>query len=299
LDRRSSVTAARGLQNFDIVHIFGLYDLLGSGSGCRHRKRRICHTCSSPSECLCRLCEILAETDVSCTLGKAATRGGKRIIATSEQEAEELVAGGPPRTRRGAAAETAWKYLNRGPHEARPEGRTYFRRCETCPLPGASICEEESKLLLQAFGILNARGNAIATRFAEQTGGVKGTTGSNGKYNWRSVKGQFVGPVFGEPSGRPIEMRMFSYFRRRMENFWEIPRRKRWPRGPRSCDGKCGIAPPSCGEGCLVVRQREGGTIRALERILREAELRARAPSPRPECAAVTSRLVGRTRSPT
>src|SRR5258706_398158 len=25
-----------------------------------------------------------------------------------------------------------------------PESATYFKRCETCPLPGTSICEEES-----------------------------------------------------------------------------------------------------------------------------------------------------------
>jgi len=57
LIRQSSVTAEARLQNFDVVHIFGLYDLLGPAVAAASANEAWPYVLE-PSGCSCQLCEI-------------------------------------------------------------------------------------------------------------------------------------------------------------------------------------------------------------------------------------------------
>src|SRR6267143_1174733 len=87
------------LQNFDIVHIFGLYDLLGPAVAAASRKRGLPYVLEPIGMFVPIVRNLWLKGLYHAVWGKRLLEGASAVIATSEQEAEELVAGGVPRTR--------------------------------------------------------------------------------------------------------------------------------------------------------------------------------------------------------
>jgi glycosyltransferase involved in cell wall biosynthesis len=84
------------LSSFDLVHIYGLYDLIGPrvASACRRIGRPYVVEPMGMFQPIVR--SFLSKRLYHALLGKAMLRGARRLIATAEQEREELLAGGIP-----------------------------------------------------------------------------------------------------------------------------------------------------------------------------------------------------------
>jgi glycosyltransferase involved in cell wall biosynthesis len=85
------------LQNFDVVHIFGLYDLLGPRVATECRERKIPYVVEPIGMFVPIVQNILLKRLYHRFSGHKLLAGAGRIIATSEQEQVELQAGGVPK----------------------------------------------------------------------------------------------------------------------------------------------------------------------------------------------------------
>src|SRR5258707_1798472 len=87
------------LQNFDVVHIFGLYDLLGPAVAAATRKRGLPYVLEPIGVFVPLVRNLWLKRMYHAVWGRQLFEGASAVIATSEQEAEELAAGGIPCTR--------------------------------------------------------------------------------------------------------------------------------------------------------------------------------------------------------
>src|SRR5258708_5502430 len=87
------------LQNFDVVHIFGLYDLLGPAVAAACRKRSRPYVLEPIGMFVPIVRNLWLKRMYHAVWGARLLQGASAVIATSEQEVEELVAGGLLRTR--------------------------------------------------------------------------------------------------------------------------------------------------------------------------------------------------------
>jgi glycosyltransferase involved in cell wall biosynthesis len=85
------------LQNFDVVHIFGLYDLLGPRAAAACRKRKIPYVLEPIGMFVPIIRNIFLKRIYHQFWGRQLFAGAAAVIATSEQEQSELEAGGIPR----------------------------------------------------------------------------------------------------------------------------------------------------------------------------------------------------------
>jgi glycosyltransferase involved in cell wall biosynthesis len=84
------------LQNFDIVHIFGLYDLLGPRTAAACRKRKIPYVVEPIGMFVPIVRNIFVKKVYHRFWGRQLFSGAGAVIATSEQEQSELESGGIP-----------------------------------------------------------------------------------------------------------------------------------------------------------------------------------------------------------
>src|ERR1700704_2515542 len=84
------------LQNFDIVHIFGLYDLLGPAVAAAGRKRGLPYVLEPIGMFVPIVRNFLLKAFYHFVWGRRLFEGASAVIATSDQEAKELVVGGVP-----------------------------------------------------------------------------------------------------------------------------------------------------------------------------------------------------------
>jgi glycosyltransferase involved in cell wall biosynthesis len=85
------------LQNFDVVHIFGLYDLLGPAIAAQCRALNIPYVVEPIGMFLPIVRSFWKKRVYQSLFGKKMLNGARFLIATSEREADELVSGGIPR----------------------------------------------------------------------------------------------------------------------------------------------------------------------------------------------------------
>ena len=102
------------------------------------------------------------------------------------------------------------------------------------------------------------------------------------------TKIQFVGPVFGENKWAAYRDADVFVLPSQNENFGNTAAEAVAAGTPAIVTEQCGIAPLLANEAGLVVRQDAAALSEALERVLLDAELRARLAA---GCARVTSRL--------
>lgn len=85
------------LQNFDVVHIFGLYDLLGPRTAAQCRKRKIPYVVEPIGMFIPIVRNIFVKKLYHQVFGRELLAGASAVIATAEQEQAELESGGIPR----------------------------------------------------------------------------------------------------------------------------------------------------------------------------------------------------------
>ncbi len=93
------------LQDFDVVHIYGLYDFLGPAVAAACQGRRIPYVLEPIGMFVPIVRSIRLKRIYHALFGRRLFEGASAIIATSEQEVEELVNGGVAREKDRVAPE--------------------------------------------------------------------------------------------------------------------------------------------------------------------------------------------------
>ena len=279
------------LQNFDAVHIFGLYDLLGPAVAAACRKRGLPYVLEPIGMFVPIVRNLWLKRMYHAVWGRQLLEGASALIATSEQEGKELVDGGLSRTkmvlrRNGVEAPTSW-----------PE-RGAFRRAHGIPedaklvlFLGRLSVKKSPDLLLRAFGELLKRSAAIPLQLVfagPDEGGVQAQLDQMALQLGLQSRVRFAGPLFGEAKWAAYQDADVFVLPSQNENFGNTAAEAVAAGTPVIVTEQCGIAPLLADEAGLVVRYDSEALSRALERVLNEGQLRARLAA---GCAAVTSRL--------
>ena len=85
------------LQEFEVVHIFGLYDMLGPGVAAACREKKIPYVVEPIGMFVPRVRNLWLKRMYHRFLGREMLVGASAIVATAEQEQSELIAGGIPK----------------------------------------------------------------------------------------------------------------------------------------------------------------------------------------------------------
>jgi len=279
------------LQNFDVVHIFGLYDLLGPAVAAACRKRNLPYVLEPIGMFVPIVRSLWLKRMYHAVWGRRLLQGASAVIATSEQEVEELVASGLPRTgvvlrRNGVEVPPSW-----------PE-RGKFRKSQGI-LPeeklvlflGRLSTKKSPDLLLKAFAELSGRSSGIPMTLVfagPDEGGIKSKLEQMASQLGVRTKVQFVGPIFGEMKWAAYRDADVFVLPSQNENFGNSAAEAVAAGTPVIATEQCGIAPLLADEAGLVVRHDQVTLSNALERILIEPELGSRLAA---GCANVTSRL--------
>jgi glycosyltransferase involved in cell wall biosynthesis len=279
------------LQNFDVVHIFGLYDLLGPAVAAASRKRGLPYVLEPIGMFVPIVRNLWLKRLYHAVWGRRLLEGASAVIATSEQETEELVAGGLPRTRvvlrrNGVETPEAWpeRGVFRTAHGISAEEKVVL-------FLGRLSAKKSPDLLLRAFGELSGRSTGIPMTLVfagPDESGVKAELDRLATELGVRTKVQFAGAIFGEAKWAAYRDADVFVLPSQNENFGNTAAEAVAAGTPVIVTEQCGIAPLLRDEAGLVVRHDAAALSNALERILSEAQLHARLAA---GCAAVTSRL--------
>jgi glycosyltransferase involved in cell wall biosynthesis len=279
------------LQNFDIVHIFGLYDLLGPAVAGESRKRGLPYVLEPIGMFLPIVRNVRLKRMYHAIWGKRLFAGASAVIATSEQEVEELAGGGVPRTRlvlrrNGVEVPSTW-----------PERGTFRKERGISPeeklvlFLGRLSTKKSPDLLLQAFAELSGRSSGIPMTLAfagPDEGGLKSELEQMAEQLGVGTKVQFAGPIFGATKWAAYRDADVFVLPSQNENFGNTAAEAVAAGTPVIVTEQCGIAPLLADEAGLVVGHDKSAIAKALERVLSEPGLASRLAA---GCVNVTSRL--------
>ncbi len=279
------------LENFDVVHVFGLYDLLGPAVASACRKRSVPYVLEPIGMFVPIVRNLWLKRIYHAVWGRPLLEGASAVIATSEQEAEELAAGGVPRARvvlrrNGVDVPRSWPERGsfRKAYSISPEEKVIL-------FLGRLSAKKSPDLLLQAFSELSGRSSGIPMTLifaGPDEGGMKAELDQMAAQLGVRRRIQFAGPLFGEAKWAAYRDADVFVLPSQNENFGNTAAESVAAGTPVIVTEQCGIAPLLADEAGLVVRHDTAALSSALERILRQSDLRARFAV---GCAGVTSRL--------
>ena len=256
------------LQNFDVVHIFGLYDLLGPAVAAACRKRNLPYLLEPIGMFVPIVRNLWLKQLYHLAWGRRLFQGANGLIATSNQELEELAAGGVSRTkivlrRNGVELPALW------------------------PLS----VKKSPDLLLRAFGELLKRSVEIPIMLVfagPDEGGMEAQLDQMASQLGVRSRVQFIGPIFDQAKWAAYRDADVFVLPSQNENFGNTAAEAVAAGTPVIVTQQCGIAPLLADEAGLVVPHDAAALSQALARVLGEAEVHARLAA---GCANVTLRL--------
>src|SRR5437764_11268790 len=221
--------------------------------------------------------------------GTQMLQAASAVVATSEQEIEELASGGVPRAkivmrRNGVEAPESW-----------PEPGAFRSRLDVPKdtkvvlFLGRLSVKKSPELLLRAFAEVRRQLEGTRLVFAgPDEGGMKRQLEQVAEQLGASQRVQFAGPLFGQDKWAAYRDADVFVLPSQNENFGNTAAEAVAAGTPVIVTEQCGIAPLLANEAGLVVRHDTTALSNALARILSEAQLRARLVA---GCAVVASRL--------
>jgi len=279
------------LKDFDVVHIFGLYDLLGPAVAAACRARDLPYVLEPIGMFLPIVRSLWLKRIYHQIWGRTLIEGASAVIATSRQEVEELVSGGIPREKVA---------LRRNGVEAPsplPERGT-FRQVQGISADtklilflGRLSAKKSPEMLLQAVGNLPAEigGKPVMLVFAgPDEGKMQKQLEEEASRQDVRKRVRFIGPVFGTDKWAAYRDADVFVLPSLNENFGNTAAEAVAVGTPVVVSERCGIAPLLAGEAGLSVKHESAALTEALQRVLSEDDLHARLSA---GCARVAARL--------
>ena len=279
------------LQDFDVVHIYGLYDFLGPAVAAACVGRKIPYVLEPIGMFVPIVRNLRLKRIYHALFGRRLFEQASAIIATSEQEVGELASGGVARERialrrNGVEAPASW-----------PE-RGSFRKSlgiaegEKVILFLGRLSEKKSPaMLLQAFAVLakDTRGKSLHLVFAgPDEGGMNERLGQMAAELGVAPQVLFTGPIFGEAKWSAYRDADVFVLPSQNENFGNTAAESAAAGTPVVVTEHCGIAPLLANVAGLVVPYEAGALAAAIRSVVCDPELHARLAA---GCRTVTARL--------
>lgn len=279
------------LQNFDLVHIFGMYDLIGPAVAAAARKMSIPYVIEPIGMFVPIVRNLLLKRMYHSLIGKRLVAGARAVIATAEMEAAALDAAGVARDK------IVLRRNGVEPPAALPV-RGSFRSAlgiseqDKVILFLGRLSEKKSpELLLQAFAQLPVKfgGQTLTLVFAgPDEGGMRQKLTLEAARLQLSPRVKFSGPVFAENKWAAYRDADVFVLPSQNENFGNTAAEAVAAGTPVVVTEQCGIAPLLKDVAGLVVAHNSTSLAHALELLLADERLRARLIA---GCAEVTASL--------
>ena len=265
------------LSEFDVAHIFGLYDLLGPAVAKACRKRKLPYVVEPIGMFVPIVRNVLLKRLYHSFYGKELLAGAARVIATSEQEVRELSEG-------GIAKEKIELRRNGVMKPERVPERGTFRRAKKIPADALLILflgrlsgKKSPELLLKSFAALpeQMNGQKVLLVYAgpdEQ--GMEGRLRSAAKELRITERVHFTGPIFGEEKWAAYRDADVFVLPSVNENFGNAAAEAAAVGTPVIVTENCGIA-PLLKEAGVIIRHDKGELTQALMTLFQDGTLRA------------------------
>jgi glycosyltransferase involved in cell wall biosynthesis len=265
------------LRRFDVVHVYGVYDLLGPVVGYFCRREGIPYVLEPMGMYRPIIRNLALKMTYRRFFGRRLADGARFLIATSEQERKELA---------GAGVEAARIVVRRNGVD-RPDAvpsRGEFRRLWKIPedatvilFLGRVISKKRPDLLLQAFagwrGRNGWRGGIVVIAGPDESDGFLPSLKSLAARLGVAQNVIFTGPLYGEEKWRAYRDADVFILPSENENFGNTAGESAACGTPVIVTDSCGIAPLVRDAG-LVVRPQKEELENALGRILDDAVFR-------------------------
>ncbi len=279
------------LRNFDVIHIFGLYDFLGPAVAAACRRSTIPYVVEPIGMFVPIVRNFLLKRMYHLTLGRKMLRGSRKIIATSPQEVAELAASGLSAEKiliRRNGVEVPRTFLERGKFRA----SAGIPETAKVVLYLGRLSEKKSPdVLLQAFASLceAERDADMRLVFAgPDDGGMKKNLQQMACELGISPRVHLSGAAYGEQKWGAYRDADVFVLPSQNENFGNTAGEAVAAGTPVVVTDKCGIAPLLADVAGLVVAHDAAALAQALARVLWEPGLHARLTA---GCRKVAARL--------
>ncbi len=263
---------------FDVAHIFGLYDLLGPAVARACRKQRIPYVLEPIGMFRPIVRNIPLKWLYRGLLGESVVRGASRVVATAPQEKAELIEEGVPEAkivirRNGIDVPT---HL--------PAAGTFRSQWGIAPdaqivlFLGRLVSKKSPDLLLDAFARWQARrapGRAAVLVLAgpDEGDGYRGKLETRANQLGVAGKVLFTGPIYGDAKWAAFRDASIFVLPSQNENFGNTAAEAVSCGTPVVVTDQCGIAPLVEGRAGLVIPHELGALAATLERLSSEAQL--------------------------
>jgi glycosyltransferase involved in cell wall biosynthesis len=279
------------LQNFDVVHIYGIYDFLGPAVATECMKRKIPYVLEPIGMFVPIVRSLWLKRIYHALFGRRLFEGASAIIATSEQEVEELSRGGMAREkivvrRNGVEAPASW------PVSGAFRKKLGIAEGEKVILYLGRLSSKKSPdLLLEAFASLSKEAGEKNRRLVfagPDEGGMKALLEQSAAQFGVSAQVLFTGPIFGKAKWAAYRDADLFVLPSQNENFGNTAAESAAAGTPVIVTEQCGIAPLLSGVAGLVVRHDAGALASAIKSVMSEPGLRERLAA---GCSQVTAGL--------
>jgi glycosyltransferase involved in cell wall biosynthesis len=262
------------LENFDVVHIFGLYDLLGFQTGAAAAKRGIPYIVEPIGMFVPIVRNVRLKRMYHALFGRQMLLGAAAIIATSEQEKTELIGG-------GIAAEKIVLRRNGVAPPARIPPRGTFRKSLGIPADAPLVLflgrlsqKKSPNLLLKAFAKAATIHSTLRLAFVgPDESGMLARLQRMAEDLHLAGRVHFSGPVSGEAKwGAYVDADIFV-LPSQNENFGNTAAESVAAGTPVIVTNQCGIAPLLADVAGLAVNHDADSLAGALLRLLDDRAL--------------------------
>jgi glycosyltransferase involved in cell wall biosynthesis len=265
------------LQNFDVAHIFGLYDLLGATVAKACREQGIPYMIEPIGMFKPIVRNVMLKKWYHSLVGRRMFAGAKAVIATAEQEVAELETGGVPREkivlrRNGVEAPATWPESGRFRKELGITGTA-----KIILFLGRLSSKKSPDLLLQAFASLPEQigGDTLQLVIAgPDEGGMQSQLEQMAAKIGVRERVHFPGVLLGNAKWAAYRDADVFVLPSQNENFGNTAGEAVAAGTPVIVTDQCGIAPLLAGRAGLIVPHDATKITDAIRRILSEPELR-------------------------
>lgn len=266
------------LKDFDVVHIFGLYDLLGPAVSAACRRHGVPYIVEPMGMFVPIVRNFALKRAYHALCGNRMLRGAAALIATAELERQEMVQGG---------LESARIRLRRNgveipavlpPRGALREKLEIPAETSVVLFLGRLSAKKSPELLLRAFAKIEDRcgRDARLVYAGPDEGAIEKALRAEAARLGLSKRVHFTGPLFGEEKWAAYRDADVFVLPSQNENFGNAAAEAAGAGTPVIVTENCGVASLLGRDGALTVRHEIGELADALRRVLGDAGLRER-----------------------